>query len=64
MYLIMLNEILCLYCEAMAEMRDAMDELHRHNLTLEDDVYNIRQHQHESNPPRGDGTIGPLSTLR
>lgn len=37
--------------EALAEMHAAIDELHRHNQALEDDVHNIRQWQYESNHP-------------
>lgn len=36
--------------DALAEMCVSMDELRRHNQTLEDDVLNTRQLQQETNP--------------
>lgn len=50
--------------DALEEKCVAIYKLCRHNQTLEDDVYNIRQHQHESNPLRGDEIVGSLTTLR
>lgn len=35
---------------AMAEMRAAMDELQRHNRTLEDDLQNFKKCQEDVNP--------------
>lgn len=35
---------------ALAETHASMDELCRHNQTLKDDIHNIIERQHESNP--------------
>lgn len=45
-------------------MRVTMDELHRHNQTLEDNVHKIKRRQHDSHPRKENGIMGPLTTLR
>lgn len=45
---------------ALEEMCSAMDELHRHNWTQEDDVHNIRQYQPKSNPPGEMDVLNPI----
>lgn len=36
--------------DALMDMHASMNELHRHNQTLGDDIYNIRQCKQDSNP--------------
>lgn len=49
---------------AMAEMCAIMDELHRQNQTLEDNIHTIRHRQQESKPLIGDVSAGFLTTLK
>ena len=45
--------------DTLVEMCAAMEELNCYNQALEDDVYNIRQHQQESNPPKEMDLLDP-----